>query len=74
MVMEAEETIAMGGRQMKTVTVCPDHALSVRGELDVARIARGHTPRKSGAGIHADRRLRRHHTRGAQIRRVLTEG
>lgn len=63
----------MGGRQMRTVTARPDHALAVRGEVDVVRVARGHTPRRSGAGIHADRRLRRQQTRDAQTRRALEE-
>jgi hypothetical protein len=59
---------------MKTVSMRRADRLAVSGHIDPTRVSRGHSPRRSGAGIHADRRLRRQHTRGAQVRRALAEG
>ena len=44
---------------MKTVFKRRANRLAVSGKVDPLRLARGHAPRKSGAGVHADRRLRR---------------
>lgn len=59
---------------MKIVTMRRADRLAVSGQVNPLRVARGHAPRKSGAGIHADRRLRRQHSRDAQLRRALAEG
>ena len=56
---------------MKTVFKRRANRLAISGKVDPLRLARGHAPRKSGAGVHADRRLRRQHTRGARLRQVL---
>lgn len=59
---------------MKTVSMRRANRLAVSGQFNPLRVARGHAPRKSGAGVHDDRRLRRERTRGAQVRRALAEG
>lgn len=39
--------------------------------VDPTKIARGHRPHRGGAGIHADRRLKRLRTRGDQRREAV---
>jgi hypothetical protein len=56
---------------MKNTSIRRANRLAVSGKVDPLRLARGHAPRKSGAGVHADRRLRRQHTRGARLRQAL---
>ena len=38
-----------------------------------SQIAKGHSPHKSGAGKHLDKRTKRLRTRGAQLRRLFNE-
>lgn len=41
--------------------------------IDQTRIARGHSPHRTGAGVMADRRTRRNRTRNARNRTALRE-
>lgn len=44
--------------------------------LDVKKpweISKGHAPRRSGAGIHADRRTKRLKTRSAKVQAAIAE-
>ena len=58
---------------MKNTSIRRANRLAISGLVNPLRVARGHAPRNSGAGVHADRRLRRQHTRGARIRRALSD-
>lgn len=41
--------------------------------LDPLKVSKGHQPYRSGAGIHLDRRTKRHRTRCTQCRAAVRE-
>lgn len=49
-------------RRQTTITIPP---------VDPTKIARGHRPHRGGAGVHADRRLKRLKTRAEQVREAV---
>lgn len=42
-------------------------------EVDYSKVARGHQPRRSGAGKHIDKRTKRNRTRNSQTRKAISE-
>ena len=45
----------------------------IKGKINTINISTGHKSHKSGAGVHADKRDKRHHTRSAKLRRALED-
>lgn len=44
---------------------------TIKLDVDPTKVARGHQPHRSGAGIHQDRRTKRLRTRSAQRRAAI---
>lgn len=58
---------------MITLTQKKEETLTLTIRVDQTRIATGHRAHRGGAGLHQNRRNKRHNTRGAQLRRALKD-
>lgn len=58
---------------MKTVTPLQRGNTAVSGSINILNVSRGHLGRKTGAGVHSDKRTKRCKARGARLRRAMAD-
>ncbi|MFN5329161.1 MAG: hypothetical protein ACOYNP_02930 [Gemmataceae bacterium] len=58
---------------MKTVTPPERGNTTVSGSINIVNVSRGHLGRRTGAGVHSDKRTKRCKVRSARLRRAMAE-